>query len=67
LAGLISNQNEANFLFEISLQYEYFVSISALRLTTTNSLCTPPVLERQGRLRVDQKREKLSFLSSFLV
>lgn len=64
---IFSDQNEANFLFEISLQYEYFVSMGAIRLITTNSLCTSLVLKCQGRLRVDQKREKLSFSAGFLV
>ena len=46
---------------KITLQYEYFVSISCLRLMVTNSLCTPPVLRRPSRSWLDQKREKVSF------
>lgn len=55
-------QEEALISLKIILHYESFLSISALRLTITNSLCTPLVLICSTRTRDEQKREKTSFL-----
>jgi hypothetical protein len=55
-------QDEALISLKIILHYESFLSIGALRLTITNSLCTPIVLICSTSARDEQKREKTSFL-----